>query len=249
MDAVLRRYMDIIHEYVLEKPPPQRKPLFMPGDPVEQEDATQGPEEAGLEVESIVDPASRKDGDSEPPKKKQKPSKQAKLERTTSPNLVSMQSHLFSLLRPLVSVHHNVRDALARSRPGDIAAFENVLRLVEEAVKQGLIEYETSASTDLANGHDVAAEGDDRAKETVSSNATIARCKRPWWVCQPHIRPLPHEAFEKGALQLSKKEKARLAREADLAKAAGVEPEGRVETKQMDSGKVVEIPKEGMVCG
>ncbi|OCL08701.1 hypothetical protein AOQ84DRAFT_262941, partial [Glonium stellatum] len=136
--------------------------------------------------------------------------------KVSSPNLTAMQAHLFHLLRPLVSQHHNVRDALARCRVGDIAAFENVLRLVEEAVRKGLVEYEAQhrdgdtvegeaaeAEVEVEAGVGVGAEADPYA----SSLATVARCKRPWWVCQPYVRPLPKEALEKGSMTLSKKEK------------------------------------------
>ncbi|RAL58291.1 hypothetical protein DID88_006404 [Monilinia fructigena] len=82
MDAVFRRYMDIIYKYVLQKSPPERKPLFITSDPQE---------EMKEEVEE------REEG---PPKKKQKGEKK---ERTTSPSLVAMQPHCFKLLRPLVS--------------------------------------------------------------------------------------------------------------------------------------------------
>ena len=33
MDAVFRRYMDILYQYVLEQPAPKRNPLFLPSDP------------------------------------------------------------------------------------------------------------------------------------------------------------------------------------------------------------------------
>jgi tRNA-dihydrouridine synthase 1 len=33
MDAVLRRYMDILYKYVLEVPAPERRPLYLPSDP------------------------------------------------------------------------------------------------------------------------------------------------------------------------------------------------------------------------
>jgi tRNA-dihydrouridine synthase 1 len=91
-----------------------------------------------------------------------------------------------------------------------------------------------------------------------SSLATVARCKRPYWVCQPYVRPLPKEALEKGSMSLSKKEKRRLELEAEEAKKAGLVPGGRVETETMkvDAGaagekktETVEVPKDGMVCG
>jgi tRNA-dihydrouridine synthase 1 len=260
MDAVFRRYMDIIHKYALGQEPPARKPLWMPGDPEEPPADPQQEEEDG------------------PPKKKQKQMPtpaEKKGTKNTNPNLTAMQAHLFHLLRPLVSQHHNVRDALARSRTGDIDAFENVLALTEAAVKQGISAYEAeqangTSTTDPTPAPEVL----ENLDPYESSLATVARCKRPWWVCQPYVRPLPKEAIEKGSMSLSKKEKRRLEIEAEEkkqteeTKKAGLEPEGRVqiesvknvEAKDIESleenerkgGKseeVVEEPKEGVVCG
>ncbi|KAJ5450735.1 tRNA-dihydrouridine(16/17) synthase [Penicillium daleae] len=174
IDAILRRYLDIIYEYVLEQPVPERKPLYLPSDPIDEAEKAKE-EEQDDEAE---------DG---PPKKKQK---REKLKRTNSPSLGVMQGHLFQVLRPMVASHTNVRDALARSRPGDMPAFENVLTLVEKAVKVGLEEYEVSPE-----------KFERQLDETLTgSKATIAEYGRPFWVCQPHVRPLPEEALENGAL-------------------------------------------------
>ena len=257
MDAVFRRYMDIIHKYALGQEPPTRKPLWMPGDPEVQVHESQEEEEG-------------------PPKKKQKQAPQPaakKGTKTTNPNLTAMQAHLFHLLRPLVSQHHNVRDALARSRTGDIDAFENVLKLTEAAVKEGIEAYEAEQASGTANPDPTPVEAPVKNLDPYESSlATVARCKRPYWVCQPYVRPLPKEAIEKGSMSLSKKEKRRLEIEAEEAKKAGLEPEGRVqkesvvngevngevksresleenERKDEKSGDVVEEPKEGVVCG
>ncbi|KAJ5162041.1 tRNA-dihydrouridine(16/17) synthase [Penicillium capsulatum] len=173
VDAILRRYLDIVYKYVLEQPAPERKPLFLPSDPVEETEETKS--EGG------------EDETEGPPKKKQK---RDKTKKPVSPSLGVMQGHLFQVLRPMVSTHTNVRDALAQSRPGDMPAFERVLALVEQAVKSGLKEYEASPE-----------KFEKSADESLTgSKATIADYGRPWWICQPHIRPLPEEAIEKGAL-------------------------------------------------
>ncbi|KAF2084046.1 FMN-linked oxidoreductase, partial [Saccharata proteae CBS 121410] len=210
MDAVFRRYMDIIHRHVLGQEPPERKPLFLPTDPGQDNGEE---EENGTE-------------DGQPPKKKQKREK-AKVERATKkrekqkqeqdPNLTAMQPHLFRLLRPLVATHTHVRDALAKSRAGDMVAYENVLGLVEDVVKQGLLDYESEnrgveAAADPVGHQDSSVDQLDplQLDPFESSVAAVRRCKRPWWVCQAYVRPLPKEAMEKGALTLSKKERAKL---------------------------------------
>ena len=188
IDAVFRRYMDVIYQYVLETPHPERRPLYVPTD------STIDHEKAITEEEKSQSDAMQ---DDTPPKKKQKRDK-SKRTKTNSPSLVVMQGHLFQLLRPMISKYTNIRDALARSRPGDIPAFEHVLGLVEEAIKEGLQEYEQHPER-FENGPDVG--------QLSRSKATIAQYGRPWWICQPHIRPLPDEAVEKGALHLKKKKK------------------------------------------
>ncbi|KAF1952117.1 FMN-linked oxidoreductase [Byssothecium circinans] len=244
MDAVFRRYMDIIHKYALGQEPPARKPLFLPSDPVEPEESAQKEEE-------------EQEG---PPKKKLKQTKgDKKQQQIKNPNLTAMQAHLFHLLRPLVAQHHNVRDALAKSRVGDIEAFENVLTLVENAVKEGLIAYENEQAEPTPSEPEVQEQAAKEEEEEPtdpyeSSLATVARCKRPWWVCQPYVRPLPKEAIAKGSMSLSKKEKKRLEQEEAQARAVGLEPGGRVVKEELGDGDVgakreVEVPKEGVVCG
>lgn len=240
MDAVLRRYMDIIHRYVLGQEPPERKPLFLPSDPVEESE----------EVDNNDHASDREDGP--PPKKKQKRKEDRSSgtkEKCTSPNLTVMQPHLFHMLRPLVSKHTHVRDALGRVRSGDIDEFERILGLVEDVTKQGLIDYERDGEASLQTEQEKAKQEAGRDPESLE---TLARCKRPWFICQPYIRPLPKEALAKGALMLSKKERARLEREKEESEKAGVAPDGRVEEhKEMTNGeaKAADIPKEGLVCG
>ena len=244
MDAVFRRYIDIIYKHVLEVPVPDRKPLYLPSDP-----------------EEVIEEAKGDEREQGPPKKKQKKDKK---ERTTSPNLLAMQAHSFHLLRALVSRHHHVRDALARCRAGDIEAFEAVLQMVEAVVWEGLREYEAtdggSWDAEVAKDERLSlktnekqekeeekgvkeGEGaEDRDERYESSLETVRRCKRPWWVVQPYVRPLPKEALAKGSMTLSKKEKARL-------EMVAMVPSGHTQVEQSGMGKEVELPKEGLVCG
>ena len=238
IDAVFRRYMAILYKYILEQPEPKRKPLFLPSDP------------PTVESEFIV-PDSASD---EPPRKKRKREKSKKI---TSPNLLAMQAHLFHLLRPLVTVHTNVRDALARCRAGDMLAFERVLSLTEEAVKQGLLEYENSpkmfddeSQTTTINDFD----GSD-VRSHKSSLKAVRTCKRPWWVCQPYVRPLPKEAIERGSLTLSKKDKKKqeqgiLTKQLGSGIASSQEELGKREKLDVDDGiEKAEVPTPAMVCG
>jgi tRNA-dihydrouridine synthase 1 len=106
MDAIFRRYLDIIYKYVLDTPIPQRKSLFTLSDWVSEH--SKGKAEDGEEEMKEVD-----DPDAEgSPKKKQK---HGKGKITNNPNLTAMQGHLFRLLRPLVSKHTNIRDELCQS--------------------------------------------------------------------------------------------------------------------------------------
>jgi tRNA-dihydrouridine synthase 1 len=263
MDAVFRRYMDILYKHVLEVPPPARKPLFLPSDsPPTLEPRTE--EEAANDAE-------------QPPKKKQKRDKK---EKTSSPNLIAMQPHLFHLLRPLVSKHHHIRDTLARCKAGDIAAFEAVLQMVEAVTRDALIEYEAtdgkSIEIDFQDPPAPAGTSEKKGSNDVafdeSSVQTVKECKRPWWICQPYVRPLPAEALKKGALHLSKKELAKMAAEeerkklesskssevpkpsatefASLVSKSTVDVLGHTELEAVNGGpEMVEVPKEGLVCG
>ncbi|KAK8139143.1 hypothetical protein PG984_002523 [Apiospora sp. TS-2023a] len=290
VDAVFRRYMNIMHKHVLQQEPPSRRPLFVTGDGDQTAWFQKNEDNAAEDAEEEEGPARKK-------QKKEGGSGGGKPKSCTDPNLLAMRPHLFHLLRHFVSKHTDIRDALARARPGDMAAFEDVLDKVERRVADGLVEYEKtdgqSVEADLAavKAPPSAANGDKKPEEKKkpeaevesskaetttedpdydpeSSVATVKQCKRPWWVVQPIVRPLPKEALAKGALSLSKKDKKKMEEEQkqqklkaqnaaaapmDSSKAAAEElpkPDGKEAIKEppMDD-KAPGLTSEELVCG
>ncbi|KAL7950422.1 dihydrouridine synthase domain-containing protein [Trichoderma barbatum] len=220
VDAITRRYLDILHKYVFDAEPPQRRPLFVPGD----------------DTAWITEDETSDDAD-EPAKKKRKKDGDKKLD--ASPNLSALQPHMFHVLRHFVTKHTDIRDMLARARKDGIDGYERVLAAVEKRVAEGLLEYEQTDGRSFEEELDKIGE---RAIEGVpeeeSSIGTIKRCKRPWWVAQPIIRPLPSEALAKGAISLKKdKGKGKEKSDAKANSETGVaedkrETEAQQQTKQ-----------------
>jgi len=277
IDAVMRRYLDIIHTYVLQQDPPARGPLFIPGDPGWKD-----------EHGNIIYPdfSNLFDDVEGPPRKRAKRSRLEKKEKETDPNLCAMQAHLFNVLRPLLSTHTIIRDTLAQCRAGDIDAFEKVLAMVERATKEAVKDgyWNPENYEDIWNeqaevvwelqdprdgtvypndeyGHLVAKLLEAGIKERPvwvkkevvddadSSETARKRCKRPWWVCQPYIRPLPKEALAKGSMTPGKKEieKIRNGSEAKSSIVGQVEPMHVQEPESKSD--IEEIPRQDMVCG
>lgn len=215
VDAVMRRYLDILHEHAHGVTPPERRPLFVAGDDTAWITETEEDSE-------------------EPARKKQR---RVGKRGDPGPNMSAMQPHLFHLLRHFVSKHTDIRDMLAKSRSGDMDSYEAILLAVERKVAEGLVEYERT------NGESIAEEpfeGEDPPEEE-SSRGTIRRCKRPWWVVQPIIRPLPSEALKKGAITLKRK---------DREEAKNGDGEKREEEKRVEEGKTEEIKqRDELVAG
>ncbi|KAL8711159.1 MAG: hypothetical protein Q9220_004304 [cf. Caloplaca sp. 1 TL-2023] len=253
MDAVLRRYLDILYKFVLEKDPPIRPPLYVPNTTLDaSQQIAQPPPESPLQSPIPETP----DNAAPPPSKKRKHNQHHP--RPTSPNLLAVQPHLFHLLRPLLSTHTAIRDKLARARPGDMPAYEEILSMVETVTRQGMLEYDKQ-DPEMFPDKLVYDDGEqkDKTNEEESSARAVLRCKRPWWICQAYVRPLPKEALEKGSLSLGKKERRRLElekedkrkRERDVAMVKEGKEEARQEEDQRDGVPREEVAKEAMVCG
>ena len=250
IDAVMRRYLDIIYRDILEQDPPQRSPLFMPGDPEASAEQANGKRQLDSDVQD------------EPRRKKQKQDGERKV---TSPNLKFMQGHLFQLFRPFVGTFTHIRNALGKSRVGDMAAFEHVLELLEQQVKEALLEEaqkpEATSSTQSAITSNDATSNNATTEPTPelrTNKDTIATYRRPWFVCQPFIRPLPEEAIERGALQMSKKELANLEKERSEGSEDIQMPPVSSENSTTNDGAANEnvdksleneLPREAVVCG
>ncbi|CAK7202653.1 tRNA dihydrouridine synthase [Sporothrix eucalyptigena] len=210
IDAVMRRYLDILHVYCLgEAQPPVREPLFIIGDPVERLK-----EEAPEPAADADEPARKRrktNGDAAATNGSTSTGPTINKEIFNSPNFVAVQAHLFHLLRHAVAKHHDIRDSLARTRKGDMASYERILSVLEKRVGQALVVGEDKEFSEEWEAEDPEVEA---AAEIVdnpdSSEAAVRRCKRPWWVVQPILRPMPAEALAKGAIQLKKKVKAEL---------------------------------------
>lgn len=276
VDAIVRRYLDIMYRYVLEQDPPARRPLFVPGDDetwlreLEQEEAKRA-----AEAEEPARKKRKKDGGGG--------GGGAKVTSITAgPNFVGMQPHLFHLLRHFVTRHHDVRDALAKSKLGDIAVYEGILTMVERKVAEGLLEYERTGGKNVEDdGRNGAYDKGSRnagvtAEQVVQSNgeaeagveevvvddphssvATVKRCKRPWWVAQPIVRPLPAEALAKGAISLGKKDKKEAAKkksdaeERPAAAGAAVQNGENGTARQLAESleKTTDFPESNLVSG
>lgn len=262
IDAVFRRYMDILYEHVLEQPPPKRTPLFVSSDLVETNLSSFNEFDENKTIDKCstrkrkhdeaatdaTDSAAIKDAIDQQHTKKQKNG--IKQTKPTSPNLLSMQAHLFHLLRPLVSKHTNIRDSLARCRAGDMVAYEDVLSLVEKVVKEGLLDYESDPSKYEEDHSVMAAEEQKENNESmeISSLAAVKACKRPWWVCQPYVRPLPNEALKKGSLTLGRKDrKVEETFPSSESKFWGENSKGTLD--EASAMPRTEMPMERSVCG
>lgn len=222
VDAMTRRYLDILHKYASDGSEiPLRQPLFVPGD----------------DTAWMEESAKRKadDESEEPPRKKRKQNGTDKKKKPEhSPNTSAVQPHLFHLLRHLVSKHTDVRDMLAKAKRDGLEGYERVLAAVERKVAQGLIEYEKTEGKSWEEEMRELYEKDDGV-EGESSVVTIKKCKRPWWVVQPIIRPLPSEALLKGAIRPKAK---------DLKAKENGQSNGKKIIQQTEKGEPSEIQKE-----
>ena len=246
IDGVIRRYYDIIYRHVLENEPPSRSPLFIPSDP---------PSPPSTEVSTPIE-----DAHAEPPKKKRRRNEDPKI---LSHNIKFMQGHLFQLIRPMVNTHTDIRDALGKCRLGDMPAFEHVLALIEEATKRALIE-EAQQPLQMSPPESLSDPTADIHPSTSTSDAPsspsdpLQKYKRPWFICQPYLRPMPHEALASGALQLKKKDITSVSEAANELDSTEANPAAPVPDGKMAAGIGMEnvvpssqdhAPFQASVCG
>ena len=132
-----------------------------------------------------------------------------------------------------------------------MASYENVLKMVEAAIKQGLLDYEANP----ANYEDLEIPDEKEQDASIgmdeSSLAAVRRCRRPWWVCQPYVRPLPKEAMQKGSLTMSKKDRRKMEEERVLERAKNDQDRKseREKLDEEDGMERAEMPREAMVAG
>ncbi|KAL7627075.1 tRNA dihydrouridine synthase [Parahypoxylon ruwenzoriense] len=248
VDAVFRRYMDILHKYALQQEPPTRRPLFVVGD-----------DESWI-TEGAAGDAEQEEG---PAHKKRKKDGGGKNEKCTSPNLVSVRPHLFHLLRHLISIHTDIRDALAKCYAADVPEVEKILDMVERRIAKGLIDYEKTEGKSIeeepkheSKGESKppadpseTADAEDLDSDPESSVATVKKCKRPWWIAQPIVRPLPKEALANGSISLSKKEKKKQEEAARAAIAASAETDRKESSDEESKAIGKELPKPDGIAG
>ena len=239
VDAVFRRYMDIMYRHVLEKSLPERAPLFVPGD------TPQSPQ-----VQNVQDDRSHQEEDASRRARKRR----KRDEKLDSPNILGMQAHLFHLLRTFVNEHTDIRIALGRTKGGGAEAYEPILSMVEERVREGLLDYE--ADPDKYDKPVVKNVPGDGTKVNIRNEesfvAAVAACRRPWWVCQSYVRPLLQEALEKGSITISKRMRKELeeAGKPSISKAKATDSSStREHLDQLDGMPPEEMPKETTVCG
>ncbi|KAL9032416.1 MAG: hypothetical protein Q9180_006512 [Flavoplaca navasiana] len=90
--------------------------------------------------------------------------------------------------------------------------YEEILADVQHVIREGMLELENDqGKSGVMHGvgvgdgdSDVEKEGEEE-DEGESSVKAVKRCRRPWWICQAYVRPLPKEALKKGSLKLGKK--------------------------------------------
>jgi tRNA-dihydrouridine synthase 1 len=213
LDVVCRRYLDIVYMYALNQDPPERPPLFIPPESLDGRPTLQEL------VESFAPgrAAGKKDKEARRQLKwerKQRHNELKEMVVESQASISGMQGHLFDLLFPLLQKHTRIRGALATIARGDMAGYENLLSMVEAATREGIVEYESEHGA--FDPTKCEAPHESKSSETIvddplSSKAAIERVSRPWWICQPHLRPMPNESLISGALMVSKKEKKNVA--------------------------------------
>ncbi|KAF3926919.1 hypothetical protein ABW20_dc0106095 [Dactylellina cionopaga] len=113
------------------------------------------------------------------------------------PSLTSIKSHLFRLLHAVFTKkeYHYIRNTLGKAHG---QKFGELLKIADELEK--IVEEQLKLTPETPE------QWENILKEAGGSGADAKILSVPWWRCQPYVRDSPEQAYEKGAMQKSKKE-------------------------------------------
>ena len=207
MDAVMRQYLDIIYRYVLEEDPPRRSPLFTSYDSHHNGDEGQTNGNDGhLEMKIPTEPGRRKRrARIESPNLRamqahlfcllrpllyKHTSIRDALAKCRAGDMVAFEN-ILSLVETATKegIIMEVNDAAADD--DDMIGSENG-KGDEERVS---MEAEESSILVGEGGGDIEEKkegiGEDDKEESLSLSKVVERCRKPYWICQPYLRPPP----------------------------------------------------------
>ncbi|KAF3940083.1 hypothetical protein ABW19_dt0201705 [Dactylella cylindrospora] len=123
-----------------------------------------------------------------------------KEEAREHPSLMYTKSHLFRLLHAVFAKkeYHHIRNALGKMHGQNL---NDIIKLADEVEK--VVEEQLKLTPETPEQWEEIMEGSGK----VGVEAKILSI--PWWRCQPYVRPTPQQAYENGAMKMSKKQLAK----------------------------------------